>query len=70
VIESDESAEEEAGAPPSVLYPSTGVSYPTSHAARHDELNQLNRAALSTMLAWIGDMLGDAKSGEMMARLT
>lgn len=46
-----------------------GTVYPRNHPARQAELNQLKTMAKDMMTAWIGDMLGAEKKGEMMARL-
>lgn len=46
-----------------------GISYPTIQPAKQVELSQLKRTAEKTTKAWMGDMLGAAKKGEMMARL-
>jgi hypothetical protein len=46
-----------------------GTVYPRNHPARQAELNQLKIMAKDMMAAWIGDMLGAEKKGEMIARL-
>lgn len=46
-----------------------GTVYPRNQPARQAELNQLKTMAKTMMLAWIGDILGAEKKGEMIARL-
>ena len=46
-----------------------GTVYPRNQPARQAELNQLKSMAEDMMATWIGDMLGEEKKGEMIARL-